>query len=94
MHKTRKRHSLNSLKIGSIGCQVKSLATPHRPHSLINLTVDSGRKSIRHRPAIHEVAVSEPASDTPAAVPTLHEVRDVGLLSVQAKIMTADTVIG
>ncbi|WP_414576814.1 hypothetical protein [Anabaena sp. CCY 9402-a] len=25
----------------------------HRPHSLINLAVDSGRRSIRHHPAIH-----------------------------------------
>jgi hypothetical protein len=29
------------------------MATPPRPHSLINLTVDKGRGSTRRRPAIH-----------------------------------------
>ncbi|MFB2897766.1 hypothetical protein ACE1CI_33030 [Aerosakkonemataceae cyanobacterium BLCC-F50] len=44
------------LKIGSIGCQVQELAIPPRPHSLINLTVDIGQESTRHRPKIHLVA--------------------------------------
>jgi hypothetical protein len=53
MHRVKKRRSLNLLKTGLIGCQAKKLATPPRPHALINLAVDNGRRSTRRRPAIH-----------------------------------------
>ncbi|MFB2770743.1 hypothetical protein ACE1AT_15845 [Pelatocladus sp. BLCC-F211] len=53
MLETKKKQLLNLLKIGLIGCQTQKLTIPHPLHSLINLTVDIGRKQNRHRPAIH-----------------------------------------
>ncbi|WP_414590519.1 hypothetical protein, partial [Anabaena sp. CCY 9614] len=46
MHKAKKKQSRNLLKIGLIDCHPKQLATPQRPHSLINLVVDISRGSI------------------------------------------------
>lgn len=72
MHEAKKRRLRNLLKTGSIGCQVKKMATPPRPRSLINLTVDGGRGSTRHSPKIH---------------PTPQQAVGVGLLFVQAKLL-------